>query len=144
MSLAKIPDIQHMPATVATLVSLKERAGDIDGAVTVFDSAIQWWSNAMAEDNKLNIIMQEAASFKLKHGKKEEASRLYEELVKSQGSIEALVGLIKTTAHSDIEKAESYEKRLKPLPGLKGIDVDSFEKTSGAKNVGNGPHVGTT
>ncbi|KAL6983831.1 hypothetical protein U1Q18_017205 [Sarracenia purpurea var. burkii] len=143
-SLAKIPDIQHMPATVSTLVSLKERAGDIDGAVTVFDSSIQWWSNSMAEDNKLNIIMQEAASFKLKHGKKEEASRLYEELVKSQGSIEALVGLIKTTAHSDIEKAESYEKRLKPLPGLKGIDVDGLEKTSGAKNVGNGPHVGTT
>ncbi|MED6203469.1 hypothetical protein PIB30_115750, partial [Stylosanthes scabra] len=31
-SVAKISDIQHMPATVATLVSLKERAGDIEGA----------------------------------------------------------------------------------------------------------------
>ncbi|XP_052205313.1 uncharacterized protein LOC127810098 [Diospyros lotus] len=143
-SLAKIPDIQHLPATVATLVSLKERAGDIEGAVAVFDSAIHCWSNAMAEDNKLNVIMQEAASFKLKHGRKEEAAQLYEELVKSHGSIEALVGLVKTAAHSDIEKAEAYEKQLKPLPGLKAVDVDSLEKTSGAKHIENGPHVGVT
>ena len=66
-SLAKIPDIQHMPATVATVVALKERAGDINGAEAVFDSAIKWWSDAMTEDNKLSVIMQEAASFKLKH-----------------------------------------------------------------------------
>ncbi|PSS13652.1 Signal recognition particle subunit like [Actinidia chinensis var. chinensis] len=143
-SLAKIPDIQHLPATVATLVSLKERAGDIDGAVSVFDSAIKWWSNAMAEDNKLNLIMQEAASFKLKHGRKEEAAQLYEELVKSHRSTEALVGLIKTAAYTDIDKAEAYEKQLKPLPGLKSIDVDGLEKTSGAKHVESGTHVGIT
>ncbi|KAK4419545.1 Signal recognition particle subunit SRP72 [Sesamum alatum] len=141
-SLLKIQDIQHKPATVATIVSLKERAGDIDGADAVFDSAIKWWSNAMAEDNKLDVIMQEAASFKLRHGKKDEAARLYEELVKSHGSIEALVGLIQTAAHTDIQKAESYEKQLKPLPGLKGIDVESLEKTSGAKNTENTPAVG--
>ena len=90
-SLAKIPEIQHKPATVATIVSLKERAGDTDGADAVFDSAIKWWSNAMTEDNKLNTIMQEAAGFKLRYGLKEEAARLYEQLVKSHGSIEALV-----------------------------------------------------
>ncbi|KAK6138345.1 hypothetical protein DH2020_027929 [Rehmannia glutinosa] len=141
-SLLKIPDIQHQPATVATLVSLKERAGDIEGADAVFNSAIQFWSNAMTEDNKLNVIIQEAASFKLRHGKKDEAARLYEELVKSHGSMEALVGLIRTAAHTDVEKAESYEKQLKSIPGLKGIDVDSLEKTSGAKIIENGPTVG--
>ncbi|KAL0435428.1 UNVERIFIED_CONTAM: Signal recognition particle subunit SRP72 [Sesamum radiatum] len=141
-SLLKIQDIQHKPATVATIVSLKERAGDIDGADDVFDSAIKWWSNAMTEDNKLDIIMQEAASFKLRHGKKDEAARLYEELVKSHGSIEALVGLIQTAAHTDIQKAESYEKQLKPFPGLKGIDVESLEKTSGAKNTESAPAAG--
>lgn len=134
-SLAKIPDIQHMPATVATLVALKERAGDIDGAAAVLDCAIKWWSNAMTEDNKLSLIMQEAASFKLRHGREEDASRLFEELVKTHGSIEALVGLVTTSAHVDVDKAESYEKRLKPLPGLNGVDVDSLEKTSGAKHV---------
>ncbi|XP_006438128.2 signal recognition particle subunit SRP72 [Citrus clementina] len=97
-SLAKIPDIQHMPAT-------------------------------------LSVIMQEAASFKLRHGREEDASHLFEELVKTHGSIEALVGLVTTSAHVDVDKAESYEKRLKPLPGLNGVDVDSLEKTSGAKHV---------
>ncbi|KAK9188757.1 hypothetical protein WN944_020162 [Citrus x changshan-huyou] len=134
-SLAKIPDIQHMPATVATLVTLKEHAGDIDGAAAVLDSAIKWWLNAMTEDNKLSVIMQEAASFKLRHGREEDASHLFEELVKTHGSIEALVGLVTTSAHVDVDKAESYEKRLKPLPGLNGVDVDSLEKTSGAKHV---------
>ncbi|KAL8545171.1 hypothetical protein ACS0TY_005384 [Phlomoides rotata] len=136
-SLLKILDIQHKPATVATIVSLKERAADIDGADAVFNSAIQWWSKAMVENNKVDVIMQEAASFKLRHGKKDEAARLYEELVKGHRSTEALVGLIQTAAHTDIDKAESYEKHLKPLPGLKGIDVENLEKTSGAKHIEN-------
>ncbi|KAG5029369.1 hypothetical protein JHK87_012883 [Glycine soja] len=140
-SLTKISDIQHMPATVATLVSLKERAGDIDGAAAVLDNATKWWSNAMTEDNKLNTITQEAALFKLRHGKEEEAAQLYEQLVKSQGSIEALVGLVTTVARMDVAKAELYEKQLNALPGLKGIDVDSLERTSGVKQV-DAPRVG--
>ncbi|GLU21792.1 hypothetical protein SLE2022_379080 [Rubroshorea leprosula] len=140
-SLAKIPGIQYMPATVATLVTLKERAGDINGASSVLESAIKWWSNAMTEDNKLGIIMQEAASFKLRHGKEEDAACLYEELVKNQGGIGALVGLVRTVAHVNVDKAEAYEKQLKPLPGLKEVDVDSLEKTSGAKQVDGAPHV---
>ncbi|EOY00809.1 SRP72 RNA-binding domain isoform 1 [Theobroma cacao] len=141
-SLAKVPDIQHMPATVATLVALKERAGDINGAAAVLDSAIKWWKSAMTEDNQLSVIMQEAASFKLRHGKEEDAALLYEELVKSHGSIEALVGLITTVAHVNVDKAEAYEKQLKPLPGLNGVDVDGLERTSGAKHVEDAPHGG--
>ncbi|KAI4373808.1 hypothetical protein MLD38_011884 [Melastoma candidum] len=131
-----------MPATVATLVALRERAGDIDGAAAVFDSAIKWWSNSMTEDKHLSVIMQEAAAFRMWHGKQEDAARLYEELVKSHGSIEALVGLVTTTAWVDITKAEAYEKQLKPLPGLKAISVDSLEKTSGAKQDEAGPRSG--
>uniref|UniRef100_A0A7N0TXD1 Signal recognition particle subunit SRP72 n=1 Tax=Kalanchoe fedtschenkoi TaxID=63787 RepID=A0A7N0TXD1_KALFE len=134
-SLSQVPDIQHMPATVATLVTLKERAGDIDGANEVLDSAIQWWTNAMTENSKLDVILQQSASFKLKHGRQEEASHIFEELVKSHGSIEAMVGLVTTAAHVNVDKAESYAKKLKPLPGLKSVDVDSLEKTSGAKHV---------
>ncbi|KAK6930881.1 Signal recognition particle, SRP72 subunit, RNA-binding [Dillenia turbinata] len=140
-SLSKITDIQRMPAMVATIVALKERAGDIDGADAVLDSAIQWWTNAMTEDNKLGIIMQEAASFKLKHGREKDAARLFEELVKSQGSIEALAGLVTTAAHVDVQKAETYAKKLKPLPSFKGVDVDNLERTSGAKHVEGGAHV---
>ncbi|CAH8257390.1 unnamed protein product [Arabidopsis lyrata] len=134
-SLSKIPDIQHLPATVATIVALKERAGDNDGAAAVLDSAIKWWSNSMTESNKLSVLMPEAAAFKLRHGQEEEASRLYEEIVKKQSSIDALVGLVTTLAHVNVERAETYEKQLKPLPGLKAVDVDNLEKTSGAKPI---------
>ncbi|CAI0425734.1 unnamed protein product [Linum tenue] len=140
-SLSRVPDIQHMPATVATLVALKERAGDIEGASLVLDSAVKFWSNAMTEDTtKLTIIMREAASFKVRHGQEAEAARLYEELIKTHGSsIEVLTGLVSTIARVDVEKAESYRKKLKPLPGLRGIDVASLEKTSGAKHVEGAP-----
>lgn len=141
-SLSRIPDIQHMPATVATIVSLRARLGDINGVAAVLDSAIQWWRNAMTEDNKLNVIMQQAAAFKLNHGREEEASHLYEELLKTQGSsIEALVGLVMTTAHTELEKAESYEKQLRALSGLKGINVEALEKTHGARQA-EGAHMG--
>ncbi|CAI9778574.1 unnamed protein product [Fraxinus pennsylvanica] len=122
-SLLKIPDIQHKPATVATIVSMKEHTGDIDSADAVFDAAIQWWSSAMTEDKKLDIIMEEAASFKLRHGGR---TRLH------------------TTAHTNIEKAETYEQQLKPIPGLKAVDVGSLEKTSGAKHVESGSTVSIT
>ncbi|CAE5963310.1 unnamed protein product [Arabidopsis arenosa] len=134
-SLSKIPDIQHLPATVATIVALKERAGDNDGAAAVLDSAIKWWSNSMTESNKLSVLMPEAAAFKLRHGQEEEASRLYEEIVKNHNSTDALVGLVTTLARVNVEKAETYEKQLKPLPGLKVVDVDNLEKTSGAKPI---------
>ncbi|CAN1295294.1 Signal recognition particle subunit SRP72 [Linum perenne] len=136
-SLSRVPDIQHMPATVATLVALKERAGDIDGASEVLDSAVKWWTNSIADEtnNKLSIIMQEAASFKVRHGRGEEAARLYENLLRSHETVDAIVGLVSTIAHVDIDKAELYKKKLKPLPGLKSIDVESLEKTSGAKHV---------
>ncbi|KNA10742.1 hypothetical protein SOVF_141750 [Spinacia oleracea] len=142
-SLSKIPDIQHMPATVATIVALKERLGDIDGAELVLDNAIEWWSNSMSEDNnnKLTVIMQEAASFKLKHGRQEEALKLFEELVKNNNNVDALVGLVTTAAHVNVEKAEAYEKKLKSLPGLKGINVDDLEATSGAKPSENGSRL---
>ncbi|KAI3753598.1 hypothetical protein L2E82_25656 [Cichorium intybus] len=52
-----------MPATVANLVSLKERSGDIDGASQVLDSAITYWSNAMTKESQLTIIMQEAVGY---------------------------------------------------------------------------------
>ncbi|MQL88775.1 hypothetical protein Taro_021347 [Colocasia esculenta] len=137
-SLARIPDMQHMPASVATLISLRERCNDVDGATEVLDSAVEWWKNSMAVDNKdtLDVIMHEAASFKLKHGREKEAAQLYEELFRSHESVEALAGLVTTAARTDPEKAEAYEKKLRALPGLKGINVENLEKTSGAKHTG--------
>ncbi|RLN23024.1 signal recognition particle subunit SRP72-like [Panicum miliaceum] len=74
-SLSKIPDIQHMPATVATLGRLLSLSSVMD---------------------------------------------VMKRLVCSR---------------TNLEKAEQYEKKLKPLPGLKGVNVESLEKTSGARHV---------
>ena len=98
----------------------------------------------MTEDNKRTVIMQEAASFKPKHGREKEAACLYEELVKIHKSLQALIGLVTTATHVDVDKAESYEKQLKPLLGLKGVDVESLERTSGAKHVQSDSHVEVT
>uniref|UniRef100_A0A0C9QVQ8 Signal recognition particle subunit SRP72 n=1 Tax=Wollemia nobilis TaxID=56998 RepID=A0A0C9QVQ8_9CONI len=136
-SMGRIPDIQHRLGTVATMVSLKEKAGDIDGAEAIFDASIEWWSNNMGEDqHTLELIMQEAASFKLKHRKVKAASNLFEQLVKSSSPVvraEALNGLVSATAHTDLAKAEVYEKQLPPLPGLSSVDAIALEKTPGAK-----------
>ncbi|KAF2542990.1 hypothetical protein F2Q68_00031396 [Brassica cretica] len=90
-----------VPGTVATIVALKVRDGDNDGAAAVLDSAIKW---------------------------------LYEEIVKRFKSRDALVGLVNTLARINVEKAETYEKQLKPLPELKAVDVDNLEKTSDVNN----------
>ncbi|KAK1317132.1 hypothetical protein QJS10_CPA05g01909 [Acorus calamus] len=142
-SLSKVTDIINMPATVATVVSLMEHSGNINGASSVLQSAIQWWKNSMSDEGGyLKMIMHEAASFELKNGREAEAAHLYEELIKGGGSVEALVGIVTTTAISDLEKAEAYEKRLRPLPGLKGINVESLERTAGAKRADGPLHIG--
>ncbi|KAJ0095509.1 hypothetical protein Patl1_16853 [Pistacia atlantica] len=60
--------------------------------------------------------MQGAASFKLRHGREEDAFHLYEELVKTHGSIEALVGLVTTAAHVDTYGAKHVEGAAHVVP----------------------------
>ena len=90
----------------------------------------------MGEDqHTLESIMLETTSFKLKHKKVEAASDLFEQLVKSKSPLvhsEALTGLVSITAHTDIAKAEIYEKQLPPLPGLSSVDIIALEQTAGA------------
>ena len=43
-----------------------------------------------------------------------------------------MTGLVSITAHTDIAKAEIYEKQLPPLPGLSSVDIIALEQTAGA------------
>ncbi|GLJ44232.1 hypothetical protein SUGI_0923960 [Cryptomeria japonica] len=144
-SLRRIHEIQNQPGTVATMVSLKEKAGDVDGAEAILDSAIDWWNNNMGEDKQtLDLIMHEAASFKFKQKKVKAAGDLFEQLVRSSSLVvraEALTGLVSATAHTDPVKAEVYEKQLPPLPGLSSVDVIALEKTPGANPTLTGKHL---
>ncbi|KAL0371125.1 UNVERIFIED_CONTAM: Signal recognition particle subunit SRP72 [Sesamum angustifolium] len=94
----------------------------------------------MFPNSIMPVLLQAAVSY-MEEGRI--AARLYEELVKTHGSIGSFgLVLIQTAAHTDIQKAESYEKQLKPFPGLKGMLMWSLEKTSGAKNTENAPAAG--
>ena len=90
----------------------------------------------MGEDqHTLESIMLETASFKLKHKKVEAAADLFERLVKSKSPLvhsEPLIRFVSITAHTDIAKAEIYEKQLPPLPGLSSVDIIALEQTAGA------------
>ncbi|KAL3684467.1 hypothetical protein R1sor_002489 [Riccia sorocarpa] len=119
---------------VATLVALRERAGNPKAAEAVLDTAVEWWDNHMGEDPAVvEQLIQEAAAFKLKHNKLEDAARLFERLTKSSSSVvraEALNGLVSSTAYANPAKAESYEQKLPQLPGLKHIDVEALERAA--------------
>ncbi|KAH6558976.1 hypothetical protein KP509_1Z034700 [Ceratopteris richardii] len=131
-SLEQISELQHQPGVVATLVALKEKGGDINGAEATFDSAVQWWENHMGEDNStLETIILEAAKFKLKHKKANAASVLFKKLLKSSSEVvqsEALTGLVSSTAHTNILEAEEYERQLPPLSGIADINVSTLEE----------------
>ncbi|KAL2635678.1 hypothetical protein R1flu_007157 [Riccia fluitans] len=132
--LEKIVDEQHKLGMVATLVALRERAGNPKAAEAVLDAAVEWWDNHMSEDpSVVEQLIQEAAAFKLKHNKLEDAAKLFERLTKSSSSVvraEALNGLVSSTAYANPAKAESYEQKLPPLTGLKHIDVDALERAA--------------
>ncbi|KAG6541191.1 hypothetical protein Mapa_017425 [Marchantia paleacea] len=132
--LEKIVDLQHKLGMVATLVALRERAGNLKAAEAVLDAAVLWWDNHMCDDPAVvEHLIQEAAAFKLKHNKLEDAAKLFQRLTKSSSSVvraEALNGLVCSTAYADPAKAESYEKKLPPLPGLKNIDVEALERAA--------------
>ncbi|KAL4193620.1 hypothetical protein AMTRI_Chr06g177680 [Amborella trichopoda] len=133
-SLSRIPEIQHLPAAVATCVALLERAGALDKAYALLDAALRQWSNSKADVPKLELIVYAAASFKLKHGLFVEAAKLYDEAVRRFGGVEALVGAVIAAARAgQIEMAESFEHKLR---ALSSVDVDSLEKSSGAGVMG--------
>lgn len=132
LSLEQVPELQHKPSVVATLVALKEKGGDVQGAEATLDAAVQWWEGHMGEDTStLELLAKEAAAFKLKQKKSEAASTLFQKLIKSSSPTvrtEALTGLVSSTAHVDILKAEEYARQLPPLLGLADIDVSALEE----------------
>jgi signal recognition particle subunit SRP72 len=129
-----ITSLRHKPGMIATLVALKGRGGNAKGAESVLDEAVEYWDSYMGDEDRssmLEAILQEAATFKLKHNKMEAAAKLYERLMKSPSPVvrsEALHGLVSSYAYTNPDKAAEYEKKLPPLGALSGLDVESLEK----------------
>ncbi|KAG0556540.1 hypothetical protein KC19_11G061100 [Ceratodon purpureus] len=132
--LESITSLRHKPGMIATLVALKGRGGNVKGAESVLDEAVEYWDSYMGDEDRssmLEAILQESAAFKSKHNKMEAAAKLYERLMKSSSPVvrsEALHGLVSSYAYTNPDKAAEYEKKLPPLGGLSGLDVESLEK----------------
>ncbi|KAJ7549177.1 hypothetical protein O6H91_07G043800 [Diphasiastrum complanatum] len=134
----QIDDLRFKPAVLATVVALKEQGGDISGAEAVFDAAIEYWDSHMGEDkDTLELLIKEAAAFKLKHQKLQASAELFKHLSKSSSSevrAGALIGLVCSTAVTDVGIAEMYEQQLPPLPGLSGVDAAALEQSFSASS----------
>lgn len=59
--LEMVTSLKHKPGVVATVVALKERGGNLKGAESVLDEALEYWDSHMGEDDAnstLECIMQ--------------------------------------------------------------------------------------
>lgn len=127
------------PAVIATIVSLCERAGDIKGAVTAQDEAVNFWKNKKEDDKTssatikkiYHMLLQQSAQFRGSHGMEKEATGLFNTLVQLATSVEDrqfyLSKLVVACAqNNDAEAAQKYAQSLPPLE-LGNIDIDALE-----------------
>jgi signal recognition particle subunit SRP72 len=86
--------------------------------------------------HRFRWVLQEAAAFKLGHNKMKAAASMFEQLLSSSSTMvkmEALNGLVCSTAFSEPIKARSYEKQLPPLPGLSALNAEALERAAPTK-----------
>jgi signal recognition particle subunit SRP72 len=59
-SLEAIPELCHKPGMIATIVALREKGGDVQGAEIVLDNAVEYWRNHTGDDvrSTLETIIQ--------------------------------------------------------------------------------------
>ncbi|CAI5497145.1 unnamed protein product [Closterium sp. Naga37s-1] len=139
--LGQVEGIQHRPAVVATLMDLKERAGDVAGAKAVVDAAVEWWQNHMDVASATDLasireaLLRAAAEFKARHGAAQQAADDWQALRKLAASptlkTQALAGLVSCTSQVDPVTAEKLAMELPPMPGTSGLDVSSLLQRPG-------------
>ncbi|GJP34687.1 hypothetical protein CLOM_g19098 [Closterium sp. NIES-68] len=139
--LGAVEGIQHRPAVVATLMDLKERAGDVAGAEAVVDAAVEWWRNHMDVSSATDLasiresLLRAAAEFKARHGAVKGAADDWQALRKMASTqtlkTQALAGLVSCTAQVDPATAEKLASELPPMPGTSGLDVSSLLQRPG-------------
>eukprot|EP00850_Spirogloea_muscicola_P023788 SM000388S14668 [mRNA] locus=s388:42467:48655:- [translate_table: standard] len=138
--LDKVDSIRHRPSTVATLVALRERAGDLAGAEAALDAAVAWWDAHMDEGAAgplLEQLLQESAAFKLHNSLHKAAAQAFIRLLEwpsasPDAKARAITGLVCSAAHFDPAMAEKYEADLLPLAGTLSLDVATLEQQAGA------------
>ncbi|CAI5515336.1 unnamed protein product [Closterium sp. Naga37s-1] len=128
--LGQVEGIQHRPAVVATLMDLKERAGDVAGAKAVVDAAVEWWQNHMDVASSATdlaaireALLRAAAEFKARHGATQQAADDWQALRKLAASptlkTQALAGLVSCTSQVDPASGLQALRKLAASPTLK-------------------------
>jgi len=122
--LSGIESIKHMPALVATQVSLYVELGDISSALLILDSALNYWSSFLSKNeqdtahakNRYMIILKEIASFNAIQKKWNAAYNSYLLLYKmNPNDYSLLSNLVLAASHFDPQLAEKHAKFL-PIP----------------------------
>jgi len=118
----------NMPAIIATCVALCERANDVERADKILSDAVAYWEKNNGDF--LPVLLEKTAEFKMKHGKKDDALKVYSKLMggskKGNQNAEFLAHAVVASAIVDVETAKKYASQLGDVPGVDGIDVDAL------------------
>ncbi|KAA0709764.1 Signal recognition particle subunit SRP72 [Triplophysa tibetana] len=135
--LKSIEEFEYKLGMVSALVTLYTHEEDIDSAIDVFSQAIQYYRSKQPGSAAHLSLVREAANYKLKHGRKKEATSDLEQLWnQNKKDIHTLAQLISAYSLVDQEKAKALSKQL-PSPDSMSlnVDVDELEKSHGATNI---------
>ncbi|TRY93974.1 hypothetical protein DNTS_021125 [Danionella cerebrum] len=136
-TLRSIKELQYKPGMVSALVSLYTHEEHIDSAIDVFSKTIQYYQTEQPGSAIHLSLVREAANYKLKHGRKKEATSDLEQLWKQNtNDVHTLAQLISAYSLVDQDKAKALSKHL-PSPDAMSlkVDVDELENSHGATYV---------
>uniref|UniRef100_A0A8C2HQ91 Signal recognition particle subunit SRP72 n=1 Tax=Cyprinus carpio TaxID=7962 RepID=A0A8C2HQ91_CYPCA len=135
--LKSIEEFQYKPGMISALVTMYTNEEDIDSAIDVFTQAIQYYQSEQPGSAIHLSLVREAANYKLKYGRKKEATSDLEQLWKrNTNDVHTLAQLISAYSLVDQDKAKALSKHL-PSPDTMSfnVDVDELENSHGATYI---------
>uniref|UniRef100_A0A673JE21 Signal recognition particle subunit SRP72 n=1 Tax=Sinocyclocheilus rhinocerous TaxID=307959 RepID=A0A673JE21_9TELE len=135
--LKSIEEIRYKPGMLSALVTMYTHEEDIDSAIDVFTQAIQYYQSEQPGSAIHLSLVREAANYKLKYGRKKEATSDLEQLWKQNtNDVHTLAQLISAYSLVDQDKAKALSKHL-PSPDTMSfnVDVDELENSHGATYI---------
>jgi len=122
---------RSQPHTLQAIVSLHQKQKSPDKAVSCIRETIEFWtkSQASSDEESLGSVLRIAAQLALQLKDNAFAAEVFQlYLEKVDGTdVEALCGLVRALASTDIKKAEQYAQRLK-VPDYDHLDAEELEQ----------------
>merc|ERR1712166_1215455 len=119
--------MQYRLGMVATLMSLHEQAGDMQGAADVLAQAYNHGDSAHQE-----ALLRQTARFHTRHHNHEQAAAAYEKLIAMDSNdVQAVAGLVQSCAQFDSTRAEKYAEQIPELEAAEAIEIAMVDQTAG-------------